>query len=96
MEREPGDAIFSHERLRNHHLRRLPVQGTYSRLPKQPDDGLQLSSFFHVLTFLGLQSSSPKAAKYVRLGPKTEMSKVKELLTEVWGLTRWSEMFFNT
>ena len=29
-----------------------------------------------------------QAAKYVRLGPKTEMSKVKELLTEVWGLTR--------
>ena len=46
----------------------------YSQLLKQPDDGLQ--------------SSSPKAAKYVRLGPKTEMSKVKELLTEVWGLTR--------
>ena len=60
----------------------------HSRLLKQPEDGLQLSSFFHVLTFLGLQSSSPKAAKYVRLGPKTEMSKVKELLTEVWGLTR--------
>ena len=54
----------------------------HSRLLKQPDDGLQ--------------SSPPKAAKYVRLGPKTEMSKVKELLTEVWGLTRWDEMFFNT
>ena len=74
MEREPRDAIFSNERLWNHHLRRLPVQGTYCRLLKQPEDGLQ--------------SSSPKAAKYVRLGPKTEMSKVKELLTEVWGLTR--------
>ena len=32
--------------------------------------------------------SLSKAAKYIRLGPGTEMAAVKELLTERWGLTR--------
>ena len=37
---------------------------------------------------IAFDGSLSKAAKYVRLGPKSDMSKVKELLTEHWGLTR--------
>ena len=37
---------------------------------------------------ISFDGSLLKAAKYIRLGAKTDMSKVKELLTEHWGLTR--------
>ena len=52
-------------------------------------ENLAMQSFptnaYGTITFDG---SLSKAAKYVRLGPKSDMGKVKELLTEHWGLTR--------
>ena len=59
-------------------------------------ENLAIQSFptnaYGTITFDG---SLSKAAKYVRLGPKSDMSKVKELLTEHWGLTRWIRLLYS-
>ena len=60
-------------------------------------ENLAMQSFptnaYGTITFDG---SLSKAAKYVRLGPKSDMGKVKELLTEHWGLTRFGRQGFSS